>query len=339
MSETKETKKCKYCQSDIPVKAKVCAYCRRSQNKIIKWVIAIFLVILVIGLLSSNSDNSISRNSNVVLDEEFNAEDYETGITYQQLARTPNDYEDKKIKFSGTVVQVAERENKVIMRFAVDSNSSEIIFCEYEKKIVPVRILEDDEIVIYGISRGLYTYTSTLGNEITIPSAYVTKIEMQEEIKEIVDNESENNETDNSTSDETEEEKKEVEEVENMFEVGDIAETKNLKITFVSAQDYESDNQFIQPEDGNKYIRLEFEFENIGKNDEAISSMVGWNLYADDYSMKQQWIGDDSLDADLSPGKKVKGALYFEIPVESEKIVAEYDVDILSKTKIVFKVK
>ena len=33
---------------------------------------------------------------------------YDTGITYEQLARTPNEYNGEKVKFSGKVIQVIE---------------------------------------------------------------------------------------------------------------------------------------------------------------------------------------------------------------------------------------
>ncbi|MBR3325756.1 MAG: hypothetical protein IKG22_00325, partial [Atopobiaceae bacterium] len=41
----------------------------------------------------------------------------------------------------------------------------------------PIRSLEDDEITIYGVSKGLYTYKSTLGGNITIPLVGIEKIE------------------------------------------------------------------------------------------------------------------------------------------------------------------
>lgn len=39
---------------------------------------------------------------------EEEARGYETGITYDQLARTPDEFEGKKVKFSGKVIQVSE---------------------------------------------------------------------------------------------------------------------------------------------------------------------------------------------------------------------------------------
>lgn len=132
---------------------------------------------------------------------------------------------------------------------------------------------------------------------------------------------------------------KETEKVDNVFSVGESVETKTLKISFLSASDYISDNMFIEPKEGYKFIRVEFEFENIGEDDEAISSMLNWTCYADDYSMEQSWCGDDVLDATISAGKKAKGAIYFEVPVDSEKIVVEYETNFWTEDKIIFVVK
>ena len=65
------------------------------------------------------------------------------------------------------------------------------------------------------------------------------------------------------------------------FRAGDIVETKNLRISYISCGEYVSDNQFIQPNSGNKFIYFEFEFENISDTDEHISSLIGFDCYAD----------------------------------------------------------
>lgn len=102
---------------------------------------------------------------------------YETGITYEQLARTPDEYEGKLVKFVGKVIQVIEGDDIVQIRFAVEENYDEIIFCEYEKDIVNSRVLEDDLITIYGTSYGLYSYESTMGGKITVPAVAIDKID------------------------------------------------------------------------------------------------------------------------------------------------------------------
>ncbi len=111
---------------------------------------------------------------------------YDTGIIYDQLARNPNDYKEKKVKFYGKVVQVIEEGQdgaETQLRVAVKGSESgggadDIVFVYYKKNIVKSRILENDMITFYGVSKGLYTYTSTLGGAITIPLIQVDKIDI-----------------------------------------------------------------------------------------------------------------------------------------------------------------
>ncbi len=104
---------------------------------------------------------------------------YNTGITYNQLARTPEKYSEAKVKFTGEVVQVIEGDDLVQIRLAVDSDYNKIIFGYYSSDIVSSRVLVNDRITIYGTSQELYTYTSTMGGEITIPLVSIEKIDVR----------------------------------------------------------------------------------------------------------------------------------------------------------------
>lgn len=102
---------------------------------------------------------------------------YDTGITYDQLARKPDDYEWGDIKFRGKVVQVIEEDGETQIRIAVDNSYDKILYGTYDSSIVDSRILVDDVITVMGISTGLITYQSTIGGNITIPSMLIFYIE------------------------------------------------------------------------------------------------------------------------------------------------------------------
>lgn len=108
--------------------------------------------------------------------EEEEKKGYDTGITYSQLARTPDDYLAKKVKFSGKVVQVMEDGDSVGIRLAVDGDYDNIILGTFNSSIISERILEDDYITVYGLSAGIYTYESTMGASISVPSMTIDKI-------------------------------------------------------------------------------------------------------------------------------------------------------------------
>ena len=96
---------------------------------------------------------------------------YNTGITYNQLARTPDDYEGKKVKFKGRVLQVVEGSYGVTsLRVATKGRYDNVIYVTYLSSIVESRVLEDDTVTIYGTSKGLYSYESTGAGTITIPA-------------------------------------------------------------------------------------------------------------------------------------------------------------------------
>ena len=123
---------------------------------------------------------------------------------------------------------------------------------------------------------------------------------------------------------------------EGVFAVGDIIETKNLRISYLSCGEYISDNQFIQPETGNKFVYFELEFENISNTDEHISSLIGFNCYADDNSCNQNFLTENDLSASLSPGRKTKGMICFEVPQNAQTIELEYEENYFKSDKIIF---
>lgn len=122
------------------------------------------------------------------------------------------------------------------------------------------------------------------------------------------------------------------------YPIGSIVETSDTKITFISCDDYEVDNDFLLPKDGYKYIAAEFEFENIGKTDTSISSW-SFECYADGYSVEQSYVNDDDISATISSGRKAKGSVTFEVPENAAEIVIEYSPNMFSSNKLKFVVE
>ena len=142
---------------------------------------------------------------------------------------------------------------------------------------------------------------------------------------------SQNADTETSEATETEEEKS------NVFQVGDTVETNDFKITYVSAGEYKSDNQYLQPKDGYTYWEFAFKFENISDTDQVVSSIMDWECYADNSKVDQAYIGDDNgLDATLSSGRETQGTIYFEVPEDAQNIELEYDINYWQSDKIIF---
>lgn len=123
---------------------------------------------------SSSEDYSSSETSSSSSSSDTSSDDpntYKTGITYDQVARTPDDFKGKKIQFTGKVLQVLEDGDSVQLRLAVDGNYDNVILINLDNDILHgSRILEDDLVTASGESIGTVSYDSTMGGKITIPA-------------------------------------------------------------------------------------------------------------------------------------------------------------------------
>ena len=105
------------------------------------------------------------------------AQGYETGITFDDIARKPDDYIGKKVKFSGKVIQVIEGSETIQIRLAINNDYNQVALCEYDSSITDSRVLVDDIITVYGTSAGTITYQSTIGGQITVPGILLQRID------------------------------------------------------------------------------------------------------------------------------------------------------------------
>lgn len=142
----------------------------RKFNKVIRIIVSI-AIIFIFGCFVFGSDTEVDYSRPLG--------DYDAGITYYDLARNPDDYENYLLVMEGTVVQTMESDEDVVeLRVAVDDDYDDIVYLKIDRKIINTRILEDDNIKFYGISTGLITYESTENIDITIPSVTVEKFEI-----------------------------------------------------------------------------------------------------------------------------------------------------------------
>ncbi len=123
---------------------------------------------------------------------------------------------------------------------------------------------------------------------------------------------------------------------EGALSVGESSESPKQKITFLSCEEYTSDNMFIQPKDGHHFIACAFEFENLSDSDQHISSF-SFDCYADGVACEQSYVSGESLDATLSAGRKTKGQVVFEVPDNAEVIEVEYLTNFWTSNRVVFK--
>ena len=102
------------------------------------------------------------------------AQKYETGLTWEQIAR------EGKVgtfgKFEGKIIQVMNGSGFTQYRIAINGDHNTIMLIEVLDGIASETLLEDDYVYFKGMSMGQYTYTTVLGAEMTIPSFLVDEI-------------------------------------------------------------------------------------------------------------------------------------------------------------------
>lgn len=91
-----------------------------------------------------------------------------------------------KVKFEGEVFYVAEGKKENQIRLAIHKSEQgwysdeECLFCSYDPAIIPYRVLERDNLTIYGTASGLFSYRAISGAIITLPYVWIDRIEMKE---------------------------------------------------------------------------------------------------------------------------------------------------------------
>lgn len=125
-----------------------------------------------------------------------------------------------------------------------------------------------------------------------------------------------------------------------LFHVGDIVELNGVTVTLLSV-DESSGNQFMTPEDGNVFVTFEFDIDNQTDSDIAVSSMLSFEAYFDDYStgisLSAMVSSEKSqLDGNVAAGKKMTGVVGYEAPADWKTAEIRFTPDFWSGKDIIF---
>lgn len=105
-------------------------------------------------------------------------------ISYDELARNPDNYIGQKVTFIGEIIQVQESGNDATYRINVTQGDygiwTDTVICGFDLSNSTSRFLEDDIVIFYGDYAGLYTYTSVMGADITIPSILIQYMDLSQ---------------------------------------------------------------------------------------------------------------------------------------------------------------
>ncbi len=149
-------------------------------------VVTVILIVLFIFLICTACGESSASfvNTSIPL------ADYKeqcVSMSYDKLAREPDKYIDKMVKFTGQIIQIQEDGNDVVMRVDITKDEygfyEDTIWVNYKYSDGEKKLLEDDIVKIWGELKGTVTYKSVFGAQITIPQMNARCIEFIKKYK------------------------------------------------------------------------------------------------------------------------------------------------------------
>lgn len=100
---------------------------------------------------------------------------------FKEIARNPEQHNGEYAVLNGEVIQVMEEGGVYMLRVNITKGEyswTDTIMVFYEGDGDNNRILEDDMITMYGQLAGMYTYTTVMGSENSVPLLYAEYIDI-----------------------------------------------------------------------------------------------------------------------------------------------------------------
>lgn len=347
--EKKTTKICKYCQTEIPCKAKVCPQCRKKlKGGVGKWIIlAVVALFILIGMGEEETDVPETQNAGTTAQNstEVNQPGAETFVEKDKYCVGDVIFDgDMKIvyissgeyKEENPYSQPGEGNKYIFLKFSFentsDRNDSSVSFYNFEGYADGYAVemhYAGDETISASLSPGRietgYIYFEVPKNASEIEIEYTPNMFMDDKYKFVYEGEKDSGyvpEVNASAA-------------ENAYHVGDVVESSQMKITYISCEAYTSDNMFVEPRDGHCFLSFAFEFENLSDSDQFVSC-YDFYCYADGMACDATYIREDNLSATLSSGRKTKGTVTFEVPYYAANIEVEYLSNYWTSERVVF---
>lgn len=132
-----------------------------------------------------NEEKEEENIENMVKENKLKYKDIKIGeVKYKDLARNPEVYENKNLRYKGKVYQVLENEDESLsLRIALNGDYKEVIYANISAKVkrgLTGRILEDDIVEFGCFSTGIKNYTSTVNLSVSVPSVEIEYINIVE---------------------------------------------------------------------------------------------------------------------------------------------------------------
>lgn len=124
------------------------------------------------------------------------------------------------------------------------------------------------------------------------------------------------------------------------FGIGEAVSLNDIVVTLVDVSE-SNGKDFFEPQDGKVFVICEFEIENNSDKEIAVSSLLSFDAYIDDYStnidISAISAADKSqLDGTIAAGKKMNGIIGYEADASWSNVEIHFTPDFWSSKEIIF---
>lgn len=187
MSKEKPTTKlCKHCKTEIPYDAKVCPQCRRKvKGGKLKFVLLFIIALIAIAAIFGEGSYKLSDDAATMSEEDYKSACGE--MSYKDLARTAEDIVGEKLEFMGKIQQVVYDSQNGASEYLISVTQDEYGFWDdnvyvlFDTSSFGTKLLDEDIVHFYGEVSGTKSYTSVLGERITVPAITAVYMSIEED--------------------------------------------------------------------------------------------------------------------------------------------------------------
>lgn len=124
------------------------------------------------------------------------------------------------------------------------------------------------------------------------------------------------------------------------YAVGEQAELGGVTVTLTQVEE-SMGSQFFGPEDGKVYLLCHFDIANGTDDDLAVSSMLSFDAYIDDYAASVSLgalaaSSESQLDGSVAAGKKLAGVVGYEVDKDWSKLEITFKPSVWSGKGLTF---
>lgn len=120
----------------------------------------------------------------------------------------------------------------------------------------------------------------------------------------------------------------------------ETAEMNDIQVTMTNYKE-SAGSEWNSPASGNVFVLVEFEIVNNSDSDLAISSMLSFEAYADDYAANSSLTAllendQNQLDGSIASGKRMRGWVGYEVPSGWRTLEVHFTDNVWSSNKFKF---